>query len=150
MTAKPIPKSLLSLLAEPWQPASEPNGSAFQAVFDHDDRRHRPSFYFAHEASRSQSVDMLHFDEVAALIRDKVLTASHAAIVTPVSGPRQSVTNEHAQHAILDFCEAASASWETLQARLEQIAQACPPPHCQASQPQPAALPKTPSKQVLH
>ena len=126
MTAKPIPKSLLSLLAEPWRPASEANGSAFQPVFDQDDRRHRPSFYFAYEASRSQSADMLHFAEVTALIRDKVLTASHAAIVKPTSGPRQTSTNEHAQHAVIDFCEAAYAAWETLQTRLDQIAQACP------------------------
>lgn len=150
MTAKPIPKGLLSLLAEPWQPASDATGSAFHVAFDEDDRRYDPSFYFAHEASRSQNGDMLQFAEVTALIRDKVLTASHAAIVKPLSGPRQTVTNEHAQHAVLDFCEACYAAWETLQHRLDQIAQACPPPHTQTSQRPPAALPKAPSKQVLH
>jgi hypothetical protein len=146
MTAKPIPKSLLALLIRPWQPASDANGSAFGPIFDEADRRCRPSFYFAYQASRTPDDDFLTFEDVMALIADGVLTPATAAIVTARSGERQTATNEHAQHALIDFCEAASAAWETLQHRLDQIAQACPPPHQTA----PAALPKTPQKQVLH
>jgi hypothetical protein len=147
---KPIPKSLLSLLSEPWQPAAGITGSAFQAVFDETDRRRDPSFYFAYEASRSDGADMLHFAEVVALLRDKVLTADMATVANPVSGPRQTVTNEHAQHAIIDFCEATYAAWETLQRRLDQIASACPPPRPRTSKELPRATPKDPQKQVLH
>jgi hypothetical protein len=124
MTMKPIPKSLLALLARPWQPASQ--YSAFESAFEDKDRQRRPSFYFGYEGSRRPDDDFLAFKDVAALIREGALPAPLAALYTASSGDRQTSTNEHAQHAVIDFCEAVYAAWETLQGRLDQAGQACP------------------------
>lgn len=68
--------------------------------------------------------DVLTFADVAALIRDGVLTPATATICQPPSGERQTVTNEHAQHAMQDFCEAVFAAWNQLQDRLARAEQA--------------------------
>lgn len=128
MTQRPIPKSLLDLLKKPWQPVSKAAGSAFQANFEPElERRRRPSFYFGYEGSRRPDDDFLTFEEIAALIQGGVLRTPLAALYTArSSGERQTSTNEHAQHAVIDFCEAVYAAWGTLQARLDQAATACP------------------------
>lgn len=126
MTMKPIPKSLLNLLADVWKPATEANGRAFDQVFEQQDRRRDPSFYFNYEGSRKGFDAYLSFKESAALIRDGVFCPPLAALYTATSGERQTSTNEHAQHAVIDFCEEVYAAWQTLQNRLDQVAQACP------------------------
>ena len=126
MTPKPIPKSLLNLLAEPWQGGTNASGSTFECVFEDEDRARQPSFYFTYEASRSPSADMLQFSEVNALIRGGVFSPSLAAVFIAANGKRQTSTNEHAQHAIIDFCEAVYAAWHILQNRLDRAEKACP------------------------
>jgi hypothetical protein len=89
------------------------------------DRARDPSVYFASEGEPS-TIDMLQFDEVAGLLRDGVLTSITAAVRRRPSGARYTATNEHAQHAIYDFCEAVYAAWQELQQRLALIEQANP------------------------
>jgi HAMP domain-containing protein len=132
---KTIPKSLLDLLAQEWQATSSGTGSAFESVFEEEDRRRNPSFYFASEDEQSD-IDLLRFEEVAGLLRDGVLNHVTAAVRHRPSGARYTTTNEHAQHAIYDFCEAVYAAWKQLQRRLNAIEQAS---HVSANQnPDPA------------
>ena len=118
---KAVPKSLLDLLAQEWKPAI-PNQSIFEIIFAERERAHDPSFYFASEGEPS-AVDMLRFDEVTGLLRDGVLNPATAAVRRRPSGTRYTSTNEHAQHAVYDFCEAVYAAWQELQQRLTLIEQ---------------------------
>jgi hypothetical protein len=125
---KTIPRSLLDMLAQEWSPADpeiEESGGAFGSIFADRDRARDPSFYFASEGE-SEASSMLQFDEVAGLLRDGVLTSAAAAVRYRPSGARYAVTNEHAQHAIYDFCQAVYAGWDQLQQRLALIERASP------------------------
>jgi hypothetical protein len=117
-TMKAIPKSLLDLLALEWKPATQ---GAFESIFA--ERGHEPSFYFASEGE-PPAIDMLCFNEVTALIGDGVLTDVTGAVRRRPSGHRYTATNEHAQHAIYDFCETVYAAWSQLQQRLTTAEQA--------------------------
>jgi hypothetical protein len=112
-----IPKSLLSMLAQKWHLANPEEGGAFEFVFADEDRARDPSFYFAREGEPSAAC-MLQFEEVIALLRDGVLNSTTAAVRCSPSGTRYTATNEHAQHAIFDFCQDVYASWDQLQQRL--------------------------------
>src|SRR5947209_5767195 len=113
---KTIPKSLLGMLAQKWHPADpeEGEGGAFESIFAEEDRARDPSFYISREGEPSASA-MLQFDEVIGLLRDGVLTSTTAAVRHYPSGARYTATNEHAQHAIYDFCQAVYAAWDQLQ-----------------------------------
>jgi hypothetical protein len=97
-------------------------------IFAEIDRARDPSFYFASEGEPS-AIDTLRFEEVTELLRDGVLSPATAAVRRRPSGARYTATNEHAQHAIYDFCEAVYAAWDQLQQRLKAIEQA-PPRAC--------------------
>ena len=124
---KTIPKSLLGMLAQKWHPADpeEGEGGAFESIFAEEDRARDPSFYISREGEPSASA-MLQFDEVIGLLRDGVLTSTTAAVRHYPSGARYTATNEHAQHAIYDFCQAVYAAWDQLQQRLALIERANP------------------------
>jgi hypothetical protein len=122
---KAIPKSLLDMLAQEWSGADPEEGSAFESVYAYEDRARDPSFYFASEGEPSASA-MLRFDEVTGLLRDGVLTSVTAEVRCRPSGTRYTATNEHAQHAIFDFCQAVYAAWDQLQQRLALIERANP------------------------
>jgi hypothetical protein len=118
---KTIPKSLLNLLAQQWKPATESDEGAFEAIFA--ERGREPSFYFASEGD-PPAIDMLRFNEVVALLRDGVLTDVTGAVRRRPSGNQYTAANEHAQHAIYDFCETVYAAWGQLQHRLTTAEQA--------------------------
>jgi hypothetical protein len=122
---KTIPKTLLDLLTQQWRPADPEKGEdgAFESIFADKNRARDPSFYFAREGEPS-TIDMLQFDEVIGLLRDGVLNPAIAAIRHSPSGARYTATNEHAQHAVYDFCEAVYAAWQKLQQRLAAAEQA--------------------------
>lgn len=119
---KTILKSLIDLLAQEWQATSPGTGSAFESVFEEEYRRRNPSFYFASEDEQSD-IDLLRFEEVAGLLRDGVLNHVTAAVRRRPSGAHYTTTNEHAQHAIYDFCEAVYAAWKQLQLAYIKICQ---------------------------
>jgi hypothetical protein len=118
-----IPRTLLRMLAQKWKPADpdKREGAAFEHIFAMDDRAADPSFYFAREDS-PPLLDMLRFAEVAGLLRDRLLTPTTATIQTNHSGQRIASTNEHAAHAVYDFCQEVYAAFH-LQERLAKVEQ---------------------------
>jgi hypothetical protein len=142
---RPIPDSVLKLLRHRWKVA-EPDYSAFQSVFDPpfepfgDDpeaeqrdrhaalvrnRRLDPSCYYT-PIDGPRSIEAIAgfiftHPEAVALICDAVFgTAAED------EGSRI-VINEHAQHALEDFCQEVYGAWAKYLDRLARIERACPP-----------------------
>lgn len=106
----PIPKSVLALLAERWKTDYT---TSFESVFySYPVRRVDPSFYFFREESPDQDVNGLTQSEVEKLVSDGVFGGE----AIPNSG--FIAVNEHAQHALLDFCQEVYSGWDKYQRRL--------------------------------
>ncbi len=121
MTDKPIPPSVLALLNETWKDA-DPRNSAFELVFGPENKRGRirhPSYYFIrrHHEHRPYA---LRYDEAASLCASGALGSAAKATDGIV------VINEHAQHALFDFCSEVYAAWGKYQKRLADLERYCP------------------------
>lgn len=122
MNAVPIPKSILHLLSEPWRVEGE--YSHFDAVFAKEKRRIDPSYYVIHVGTKVETdMDTFSHDDAMALAADDAFGTNAR---TRESG--NVVINEHAQHALVDFCSDVYAAWKKYQDRLQQIEAACPFP----------------------
>jgi hypothetical protein len=106
---KPIPRGLLSALAELWK---EPKGHcAFEAAFE-GCRRNDPSYYLHRADGSDHRVSDFTYDEIADLSRAGILDGLHEDHGTGIA------VNEHAEHALADFCRETYEAWRRCQERL--------------------------------
>jgi len=108
-----IPRAVLDMLAEKWRTSG--GYSAFDSVFSDDRRKADPSFYFHRKDSPDGDVNGVRAREVAALSAAGVLGAHIRD-----RGESYAV-NEHAHHALTDFCSEVYEAWERFQERLSRI-----------------------------
>jgi hypothetical protein len=126
MTDKPIPASVLDLLRHRWV---TPDGyCAFDSVFhgeaDEGSRLQRqidPAYYHYGPGGGAQLFGDMTFAEAQALHREHVFGE--------FSGNRNGhiSVNEHAQHALQDFCREVYAAWKTYQDRIDVLRGTCMP-----------------------
>ena len=124
-----IPKSVLALLRHPWKD-DEPDYSAFESVFigladeGSQYRRQRqidPSYYFISQSGAPVHVADVTYAEADALHREQAFgdfsrnTGGHVTV------------NEHAMHALNDFCRAVYVAWRTYRERLAILDRVCMP-----------------------
>jgi hypothetical protein len=118
-----IPDSVLALLKKRWR---LPDGySAFESTFDdpiEPDRRRDPSYYHLRVDSEVTDPDWqnLSHSEAVALIKDGVFGASALQEELGVA------LNEHADHAMQDFCSEVYEAWAKFQERMRLVEQARP------------------------
>lgn len=103
MTTKAIPASVLALLKHQWKEA-DPRYSAFDSVFtDANDRTRQsdPSYYHIRPGEEIEhDGDVFTHVEATELVKEGVFSC-----LAKVQQDGGSVTiNEHAQHALTDFC----------------------------------------------
>ncbi len=110
MTA--IPQPILDMLKVVWQPGSVP--STFESVAD-DERLKNPSFY--HHGKNQGDYDN---NGILASDANALLNASELEGLIKDNGDSIAM-NEHAHHALTDFCSEVYDSWRKLQGILESI-----------------------------
>jgi hypothetical protein len=122
-----IPDSVLNLLRKRWR---LPEGySAFDIFNDpqQPDRQRDPSFYFIRTGQNVADLDFDVFShaEAAAMINDEAF--GHTAAQTS----EWVALNEHAQHAMQDFCSEVYEAWAKFEERIRlvQAARAGGPRH---------------------
>lgn len=130
MTVKPIPASVLAILQNRWKEA-DPSHSAFDAAFNDADARERrerrsdPSHYLIPpDRPFDAAVDALTRAEAVSLVRGGVFGP-----LAKVCDNGVVAINEHAQHALVDFCSEVYAAWDKYERRIAEVRAACPPPH---------------------
>lgn len=125
MTDKAIPASVLAVLKHRWKDA-DPRCSSFEFVFnDKDDRRRRsdPSYYHIRPGKKVETdFDVLTHDEAAQLVKDGAFGS-----LAKMQDGGGVVINEHAQHALTDFCSEVYSAWSKYQRRIAEAERACPP-----------------------
>ncbi|RVI45672.1 hypothetical protein [Sinorhizobium meliloti] len=115
MNDDPIPAAVLKLLEHPWMTDGY---FPFRSVWSQsEDRRRRPSYYF-HRKGRDIPEMVFTYEELAAIMRTGLL----GGVARSCSG--QICINEHAQHALEDFCREVYGSWRMLQSRICDVADA--------------------------
>lgn len=118
-----VPASVRALLAHKWK-FPQPPFSHFRSQFcegaterDLRERRMRPSYDILHDADADARANgVCNIAEARALIADGVLDGlarDHGKQVT---------VNEHAVHALSDFCQTVQDAWELCQRRLQEAA----------------------------
>ncbi len=114
-----IPASVLALLKHQWV---KPDGySAHAAVFErYPDRRSRPAYYVYRKGTDFNGWGNVTHAEAVWLVRDNVFPG------LMLDDGRGISVNEHAQHALDDFCRDVYGAWAKFQARLLEIQIACP------------------------
>jgi hypothetical protein len=124
-----IPKSVLALLRHHWKD-DEPDYSAFESIFfgEADEgsqyRRQRqidPSYYFISQRSDAPGIADVTYAEAAALHREQAWGGFSRSTEGHVT------VNEHAMHALHDFCRAVYVAWRTYQERLAMLDRVCMP-----------------------
>ena len=123
--SKTIPNSVLDVLKNEWQ-AADPAYSAFDQVFndktDKQSRKAHPSYYYIREGKEVETnLDVLSHAEALKLVNDGAF-----ASLAKVQDDKSVTINEHAQHAMIDFCSEVYSAWHRYQRRLVQIQAACP------------------------
>jgi hypothetical protein len=122
--SKPIPASVLSVLKHEWQPA-DPNYSSFDGQFNEDDkgRKSEPSYYHISPGKKVETdFDVFSHAEASKLAEEGVF-----ARLAKVQNNGTVTINEHAQHALSDFCSEVYSAWKKYQHRLAKVEKACPP-----------------------
>lgn len=109
----PIPKSIINLLGQEWRPA---NGySAFESNFE-GKRKSNPSYYTLNPGKEVTSdMDTFSYKEAAAMSKDDLISK----FISNKDGVLW--MNEHASHAVQDFCSEVYDAWRKCQDRLRQI-----------------------------
>lgn len=118
-----IPPCVLGLLRSMWAGA-DPDYSAFDSVFRDGDRQRLldPSYYYMRPVrSLNPGLSVWSHAEAAELIKGGAFGA-----LAEVRADGITVINEHAQHALVDFCEEVYASWEKYQRRIAEAEKRCP------------------------
>lgn len=107
-----IPDGVAKLLRHPWSSAD--GRSAFEVVREIAKERWRdPSFYFSRKDHGPANA--LDYEDMAGLVAVPELSG--------LVGDRgdHCVMNEHAEHALSDFCSAVYDEWEKCRSRLAEI-----------------------------
>jgi hypothetical protein len=116
--AGPIPSSVLELLKYRWKLLG--GYSAFERVFkgpDDADRKTRPSYYtFRRGKEIETNLSALSHKEAKSLLEEGVF--GELAIMRENEAI---AINEHAQHALTDFCSEVCASWAKYLSRIEEV-----------------------------
>jgi hypothetical protein len=114
---KEIPTSVLRLLKHQWKPGD--SDSSFDSVFnDAQDkkRRKRPSYYHIRQGRKIENeFDVFTYEEACQLVRE--------GSFGPLAVLRdENVTiNEHAQHAMADFCSEVYSAWAKYKHRISEV-----------------------------
>ena len=121
----PIPASVLALLRHRWK---LPDGySAFESVFTRNERGRQtdPSYYMIAKGKEVEDTDWdcMSHREAVALVREGVFGET-----AEDQGSRVAI-NEHAEHAMQDFCREVYGAWAKYRDRLQQVERACPISH---------------------
>ena len=122
-----IPEAVLGLLRHQWL---EPDrDSAFEFVFRRDPgRQRRPSYYFIRKGSAADPDGPgFSYEEALALISEGAFGRVAQDRDTDVC------INEHAAHALNDFCRDVYGAWATYRKRLADAERACPYPGANGS-----------------
>jgi hypothetical protein len=111
-----IPASILAILTHRWQEADS-RYSSFASVFnDKDDkgRRSHPSYYHIRPGKKVEiDFDVLANEEAAELVKEGAFGS-----LAKVQKDGTVTINEHAQHALTDFCSEVYSAWEKYQKRI--------------------------------
>ena len=112
---KAIPPSVLQVLGEQWKPADAQ--SVFERILnEYPDRRSDPSFYHIHTGQEIESdFDEYTHAEVVQLVDEGAFGA------LAISRPKAVSINEHAKHALSEFCREVYAAWEKYKSRIAEI-----------------------------
>src|SRR5271165_3329564 len=114
--SKPIPISVLEVLKHEWRAADQAY-SSFDGVFnDKDDRGRRtnPSYYHIGVGKKVETnFDVFSHAEASNLVKDGAF-----ASLAKVQDDKSVTINEHAQHAMTDFCSEVYSAWQKYQRRL--------------------------------
>lgn len=114
---EPIPTAVLDLLKEAWMT----NGyRPFDSVFNiSQERREFPSFYFYPEGYKPQGTGLVFsYSGVAALINSGLLDGiGFTDPLHPIA------INEHAQHALEQFCRETYEAWRRCEQNLASVRQ---------------------------
>lgn len=125
MKAKAIPASIFAILKVRWKEA-DPNYSSFDANFNGDSNRERridPSYYHLRPGKKIDlpDFDVLTHAEAMELVRE----GAFGSLAKVREGGAVAI-NEHAQHALTDFCSEVYSAWGKYQRRLDEAERACP------------------------
>lgn len=115
-----IPASVLAVLKHKWVVTE--GYSAFDSVFndrEDEERRRDPSYYHIRTGKKIDfAFDQFTHAEAKSLVMEGVFGA------LAVSRDGGVVINEHAQHALTDFCSEVYAAWGKYQRRLAEVEKA--------------------------
>lgn len=113
-TTQPIPAAVLDLLKARWKPDS----TRFENVWEDERRRSDPSFYIYYDRPHADGIQTFTPSEIRQLVQANVLDRLVKQNATSMA------VNEHAEHALSDFCGEVYAAWAKFQDRLEAISTA--------------------------
>lgn len=111
----PIPAALRKLLDHAWMR----NEKYSPFLSNYEDRRREPSFYI-YQKQRPNDGQVFTIAELEALANDGVLDGLVTDYENTVA------VNEHAEHAISDFCSTVYRAWDELEARLDAVRRRAP------------------------
>jgi hypothetical protein len=115
-----IPVSVLALLKDPWVTSKM---SAFEGTFQPNgserERIYEPAHYFVHH--EHIGANDVTYAEASRLLAENVFGSM------AVRDGETIIINEHAKHALDDFCRATAAAWAVYRERLALIERSCPP-----------------------
>lgn len=124
-TPKPIPSGVLNLLKHVWREADE-DYSSFDAVFndlEDKERRSDPSYYHIRPGKEVDSdFDSISHADAVKLAEQRVFGA-----LAKMHENKVVAINEHAQHALTDFCSEVYSAWKKYQQRIAEVERVSPP-----------------------
>ena len=123
---EPIPESVQVLLRNTWKHPDSLGFSVFRSNFEgkeNAERRRDPSYYHIRLAEPDEpGIASISGKEALDLHAERVYGALSTSQNTTVS------VNEHAHHALLEFCEQVSKAWSDYRDRVAAVEAAGPIP----------------------
>lgn len=122
---KTIPDSVLNLLKHRWREADSDYAS-FDALFNDPidpERRTDPSYYHIRPGKEIETdFDTISHAEAMQLVNEGVF-----GTLAKVYEDDTVTINEHAQHALVDFCAEVYSAWVKYQQRISEVRKVSPP-----------------------